>query len=138
LLDLRRGKDRLEEILGNEFFPVFTPPWNRCSDATLTALVRLNFRAVSRSCGARPSAPPNLPEFPVQVDLHTRKESVGADPWDAMLGELQEGVADGCCGIMLHHRRMDDGAFEFLERLLPILVKNPRIELVNFSHLLTV
>jgi len=40
---LQHGKWRLEEIMGKEFQPFFTPPWNRCSTATMEALVQLHF-----------------------------------------------------------------------------------------------
>jgi peptidoglycan/xylan/chitin deacetylase (PgdA/CDA1 family) len=33
--DIRRGRQRLESLLGQSFYPVFTPPWNRCDQKTL-------------------------------------------------------------------------------------------------------
>ena len=134
--EVRRGRDRLQTLMGRHFYPVFTPPWNRCSAETLAELVNLNFRAVSRSRNSQPPAPRCLPEFSVHVDLHTRKEPKEEDARNAALGELQQGMGDSLCGVMLHHRRMNDRAFAFLELLLEILVQNSRIELVNFRDLL--
>ena len=59
--DLKRGRDRLAEIIGDNFFPFFTPPWNRCGDKTLNCLRRLNFKGISRSSKASPSASPRGP-----------------------------------------------------------------------------
>jgi hypothetical protein len=75
--DISRGRARLESILGRHFYPVFTPPWNRCSGDALRILTELGFAAVSRSRGAQPPAPAGLPEVAVDVDLHTRRD---ADP----------------------------------------------------------
>ena len=134
--DLKRGRDRLADILQEAFIPVFTAPWNRCSAGALAALVKLNFAAVSRKKNAQPAAPRGLREFPVHVDLHTRTQTSASNAGKAVLKELRKGIAGGCCGVMIHHRQMNDQAFEILETLLQILVQNARIELVNFCHLL--
>jgi hypothetical protein len=72
--DLRKGSEHLGRLLGDLFLPVFTPPWNRCSRATLEILAELGFLAVSRFNNARPPAAGILPELAVNVDLHTRRE----------------------------------------------------------------
>lgn len=116
--NIARGRDILEQRLGHRFRPMFTPPWNRCDAETLEALASLGFRAVSRSQGARPSAPPGLAELPVSVDLHTRKEPTAEAALDALLAELEQGLTSGPCGIMIHHQRMNRAALEFLDHLL--------------------
>ena len=45
--ELAKGFDRLKLIMGDHAFPVFTPPWNRCSMDSLTEAARLGFKAVS-------------------------------------------------------------------------------------------
>lgn len=119
--DLRKGRDRLRDLLGEDFYPAFTPPWNRCGPEALTGLVDLGFRALSRSDGAKPPSPPDLPEFPVNVDLHTRREADPETGWENFLSELQSAVSAGTAGIMLHHQRMNDAAVNFLDRLLPMI-----------------
>lgn len=134
--DIVNGRNRLEMILDKDFFPVFTPPWNRCNDNTLQILFALGYLAVSRHQGARPKVPRGLPEFPVAVDLHTRKERTAIDGWKALLEDIHRGIAGGCCGIMLHHQRMNDRAFRFMEYLLETLLKHRQINMVNFKELL--
>lgn len=119
--DLANGKKHLSALLGDLFHPVFTPPWNRCSSATLELLEELDFLAVSRSLHAKPPYSGRLPDFAVNVDLHTRKETDWRQGWDRLLLELTEAVHSGCMGIMVHHRCMNDTAFEFLSLLLPLL-----------------
>jgi hypothetical protein len=133
--DLVQGKRRLEDLMEAEFYPVFTPPWNRCSLDTLQLLGELGYVAVSRSRGSIPPAPRGLPDFYADVDLHTRKERDPALGWKLLLEELQSAISSKLCGIMIHHQRMNEAAFDFLEMLLGIIVKRKEIQLVNYRDL---
>ncbi len=130
--DLRKGKNRLEQILGNEFSHYFTPPWNRCSGDTLEGLQMLGFKAVSRSRNAKPPAPENFPDFQVNIDLHTRKETDPQKCMQHLLTEISEGIAGGTGGIMLHHQRMNQAAFDFLDLFLHIIASNPQLHATHF------
>jgi hypothetical protein len=134
--DLERGRCRLESILGAAFLPAFTPPWNRCSAETLKQLKALEFRAVSRSQGAKPIAPEALPDLFVNVDLHTRKAEQPQEDWTTLLGELETALVGGWCGIMLHHQRMNALAFDFLDILLQHMVKHKHFRIVHLGTLL--
>ena len=133
---LAAGRERLEKLLGDDFLPVFTPPWNRCSDIALQALVDQGFHAVSRDFGARPETPTKLPDFQVRVDLHTRKELSPQNSFDTMLNEIEEGLASGLCGIMIHHQRMNAQALELLDLLLEKMQKHGKILPVHFGDML--
>jgi len=134
--DIRRGRQRLENMLGNSFFPVFTPPWNRCDQKTLDLLKEMDYAAISRSSRSKPPPPEGLLNFDVNVDLHTRKEKRPAVGWDNLFNDLQQAIASGRCGIMIHHQRMNQAAFDFLEILLMILGKHKELEPVHFKDLI--
>jgi len=133
--DLERGRRRLEELMGEDFYPVFTPPWNRCSLETLKQLIRLDYRAVSRSRASLPPAPPGLFDFQVNVDLHTLRAPDPAEGWRRFLADLQQAVVDGGCGIMIHHGRMNRAAFGFLDVLLKTVAAQKMLRPVNFRGL---
>ncbi|HSL40437.1 MAG TPA: polysaccharide deacetylase family protein [Desulforhopalus sp.] len=133
---LQLGRDRLQRLQGELFHPVFTPPWNRCSAETLTALADLGYQAVSRSRGALPQAPAGLFDLAVNVDLHTRKEPSAPAGFAALLSELEEALASGTAGIMLHHQRMNRAAFALLDLLLDRVNRNGRPLAVHFGDLL--
>ena len=133
--DLVLGKRRLENLMAAEFYPVFTPPWNRCSLSTLQLLGELGYVAVSRSRGSEPKAPRELSDYWVNVDLHTRKERDPAVGWKNLLAEFQQAISSKFCGIMIHHQRVNEAAFEFLEMLIRILVKCRDLQLVNYKEL---
>ena len=130
-----RGRRRLESIMGEKFFPVFTPPWNRCDKRTLQLLKKHGFVAVSRSRNSKNSILKGLPDFCVDIDLHTRKDRNAASGWVKILAELQEGIAAGLCGIMLHHNCMNAAAFEYLEILLKMITVRKELHVVHFRDL---
>lgn len=130
--DLEKGKRRLERILGPAFTPVFTPPWNRCTAASLDVLARTGFAGVSRFAGAAPLVPSGLAALDLHVDLHTRKNGEG---WPAIIAELGCFLAQGRCGIMIHHRRMGESDFVFLDLLLGVLAQRRQIVRSSFPEL---
>lgn len=135
LSDLKQGRARLEAILGDSYFPLFTPPWNRCDRRALNILKELGFLAVSRSAGSLPISPQGLPDLHVHIDLHTRKGMEPTADRRLLLNEIEHALAAGSCGFMLHHQRMNDEAFAFLEVLLQALSDCRLVKPVGFKNL---
>ncbi len=135
LSDIKRGRERLGQILGDRFCPVFTPPWNRCDRRTLAIIHDLGFQAVSRSAGDSTAPPHGLPDLCVHIDLHTRKGRDPAADRAQLLREIEQALAGGCCGFMLHHQRMNGPAFRFLEVLLTVLREQPQVEGIGFQKM---
>lgn len=133
--DLLQGRQRLEQILGKNFCPVFTPPWNRCSAAAMRLLQKHDYIGVSRSVNASPLPPKGLRDFFVNMDLHTRKERAPVSDWKFLLSELGNGIAAGHLGIMIHHQRMNAAAFDFLEILFQAVKMKNELQLVSFREL---
>ena len=135
-LAISRGREKLAGILGTNFRPFFTPPWNRVDAETMEILEVQGFHAISRYRGDKLAAPPTLPDLPANVDLHTRKEPSPDEGWQALLTELAQALTTGCAGIMIHHQRMNDAAFSFLALLLTEIRKRSHFRLVHFQDLL--
>lgn len=133
--DLERGVRKLERLMGDHFFRAFTPPWNRCGSTTLDHLKSLGFKAVSRDAGASPKS--ELPEFPVHVDLHTRKDAGGRQGRQQLSRELEQALDTGVCGIMIHHRHMNPAAFECLARILDRFRRHRHLTPVTFRELVS-
>ncbi len=133
--DIRNGKERLISIIKNEFYPVFTPPWNRLSENAIKILADLGFKAISRNKNASPLSDGILPDIQVNVDLHTRKEIDWEKGWNNLLNEIETGLSDGTCGIMIHHQMMNKAAFSFLDIFIEKLKKSKKINFVNFRDL---
>lgn len=134
--DLVEGRLALVKTMGDLFYPVFTPPWNRCGSKTLKLLRDMQFRAISRSEGARPAAGDILPDLSVNVDLHTRRENDMNEGWQNLVGEFSDAAASGRMGIMLHHQMMNNNAFSFLDMLLFEIRSSKNISSCTFRDLL--
>ena len=133
--DLLRGRERLALLFGDLFVPVFTPPWNRCGRTTLETLAKLGFQAVSRFANGDPPAASILPDLAVNIDLHTRRERDFRQGWNNFFEEMDAAARSGCMGFMLHHQRMNNAAFAFLDILLSEL-ESARVDCCTFRELL--
>jgi hypothetical protein len=134
--DIVRGREKLEHLMKDRFTPVFTPPWNRCDGRTLTVLKNNGFKAVSRHHRSMPKTPKGLPDLSVNVDLHTRRETTPEAGWQSLWKELSAAISSGTCGIMIHHQRMNETAFEFLKVLLDVMTQNSYILPIHFKDML--
>jgi peptidoglycan/xylan/chitin deacetylase (PgdA/CDA1 family) len=104
LHDIAEGRRLLDERLDGRVAPIFTPPWNRCTEATAACLVELGFEVLSRESRAEPLGVDGLRELPVHLD-YVRL------PADALAARLADAVAGGGpVGLMLHHEEMDAAA----------------------------
>jgi len=136
LNDITRGHKRLQAIVGKKLTPVFTPPWNRCSMETMQVLKKARFKGISRSHGSLPPPPAGFEDFPVHVDLHTRKDESFEQGWQKLFKEMTKGMQRPVCGIMVHHMRMNEQAFVFLEYLLECLAVHKQIQIITFNDLI--
>lgn len=133
--DIAQGRQRLREMLGDLPQPIFTPPWNRCTEETGRALRALGFRALSRDSTAPTLNIPGLCELPVQVDWLARRK--GQRLSRVEVGELlaaNRGAEP--TGVMFHHAVMDATEREPAEELLALLASHDRARCVPMMQLL--
>ena len=107
--DLEQGHARLQAALGPNLDPIFTPPWNRCTQTTLDLLGKGPWRVLSRDAGAAPLEARGLIELPVAVD------------WQKRRAKEVYAVQEVPVGVMLHHAVMTDDDFAALAALLDLL-----------------
>lgn len=137
--DIHQGQAKMQEIFGKRFTPVFTPPWNRLSNATLKILQDLEFAGVS---GVKPfprglKPPVVLKNLRINVDLHTRSAKDGATDFETLLEDLGSLlVKKETIGIMLHHHRMNRFSFDFLDELLGLFKHRVGARFHSFDDIL--
>jgi len=119
--DIEAGRTRLDQLLGRAVEPIFTPPWNRCSETTGACLVELGFDVLSREARAAPLGIPQLRELSVHVDWSGRRDGVRL-PLEP-IAELAAAAVErgGPVGIMLHHAVMDENELQAVGELLTLL-----------------
>jgi hypothetical protein len=137
--DILQGRRKMEAIFGPHFIPIFTPPWNNFSAATLKVLRSLGFKGIS-AAAPHPSGikiPWGFYNFPVTLDLHTRNSKDPASDLTRLLAQLGDlpGAGD-CAGIMIHHQRMTPFAFQFLDHLLYNLKHALNARFFSFKEIL--
>jgi len=122
--DLASGAEILRERFGRRVDPIFTPPWNRCTAATVECLAELGFRTLSRNRGAAPLELRGLSELPVDIDWC--KVIQGEQPLERLGSALATAAASGRpAGVMLHHAVMTDADLAPLAELLRLLSTLP-------------
>ena len=119
--DVQLGKLKLETMFGSALDPIFTPPWNRCTEITAQCLSELGFRVLSRDATAPSLAGSQLKELPVSIDWFAKKN--GARLSLDSLGMLIAGAVKQRrpVGIMLHHELMNSDERDVLEDLCFLL-----------------
>lgn len=121
--DLRAGKRHLEDAMGPVFDPIFTPPWNRCTQATANALASCGYRVLSRDITAPPLQLNDLSELPVCVDWCGAEKRGEGLPWIGR--QITEHVTRGIpVGIMLHHAVMSQENRIAVAELLDLLASD--------------
>jgi len=119
--DIETGKARLQELLGDSWQPIFTPPWNRCTRDTAEAAAALGFRVLSREASYEPFGVDGLGEVPVHVDWFAKRK--GESLTREQIGEKLASFArlGGPIGVMFHHAVMDAGEMAAADDLLALL-----------------
>jgi hypothetical protein len=126
LQDILSGRRLLSEVHGLHAGDIFTPPWNRCTEATGEALRAAGFRLLSRDATARPLGVAGLYELPVRIDWFARRKGVRLSP-EQLGASLAEAVNDVASpvGVMFHHGPMDSGELSRAGELLALLSAHP-------------
>ena len=116
--DIQLGKTKLEAMLGSALDPIFTPPWNRCTDITAACLTELGFRVLSRDSTATPLTLSELKELPISIDWWAKKKGERLS-FQALGTLMAKAVKEQQrVGIMLHHERMSADERDRLTELL--------------------
>lgn len=126
LAEIAAGRQRLQQLFGRSFLPVFVPPWNRVDPAVAAELPALGFVGLScfRNFALGPAGGPSL----VNTDLDLidwNNGRVGRQP-DDLLTEMARLLAARRTdpaptrrfGLLLHHHDHETITWSFLTNLL--------------------
>ena len=131
--DIEAGARRLRELLG-ETAPIFTPPWNRCTEATGRCLLDAGFRVLVRDATAPALGLDSLGELHVHIDWSRRRKGRPLDR--AEIGLL---LAAACrqrtTGVMLHHALLGREELADVTRLLNLLAGHENARCVPLASL---
>ena len=135
LEDIGNGKKILEEALPQHFAPIFTPPWNRCTQDTFKALDQLGFALLSKD-NSSPATGFNFQEVSITLDFYTWKHGAQMKTPEEIIKQLVKQLSTSKpIGLLLHHKVMDAEAFIFLDALLGELKRYSVIQFYNLQNL---
>lgn len=124
--DIMIGRDRMAGMLG-ETDSIFTPPWNRCSHATVARLGDMGFAVFSSDQRVDATT---VAMLPVTLDWDRARRE---DRLEAALADQISGAIDPI-GIMLHHATLDEEARATLDGVLNLLKQHENIRMRSMRH----
>lgn len=141
--DLRQGKERMEALFGELFYPVLVPPWNRISDLAVNELKGLGFVGLSRY-KARVTAQPiaGLAEVNTHIDpvsWRGGRSSLGDEKILRMcinhLKARRTGFVDRLepTGFLSHHLIHDEALWEVTFKLLKFLKSHQAVRWLTYA-----
>ena len=137
LEDIANGQMLMNDAFDEAWSPVFTPPWNRCTEATFRALDQLGFAALSKDRGKQAIAEYKFREISITLDLYRWKGEPAMKSPEQIVSELISQMNElDTIGIMLHHKVMDAAAFSLLEQVIEALRHSPSVRFHTFQSLL--
>ena len=127
LNDLQVGREILQALLGEYLDPIFTPPWNRCTEITAACLTELGYSLLSRDRSAKPLRFSPINELPIHIDWQKSHKDHRFD-----LRRLSQSLVDAIkaqsiTGIMLHHAVMVNVDFSAIDELLSLLSEHNQV-----------
>lgn len=133
--DIASGWRLLVSRLGESIEPIFTPPWNRCSQATVDALEALDFRCLSRITGSQSLLTEHLVELPVAIDWLKKRDGKRL-AWKGFCDHAAPMLEkEPVVGVMLHHENMPDDDLADLDQLLDLLQRIPGARFTTMAAL---
>ncbi len=127
--DIETGQHLLKDYFLDYLQPIFTPPWNRCTQATVDALESCGFQSLSRDSSASPLQINKLQEIPVHIDWFGKRKGVRYD-FQVLGKQMSEHIKQhNSIGIMLHHQITNADERVVLAELLDLLSTHQSIQL---------
>lgn len=127
-VDIARGQEHLLAMLGNAVDPIFTPPWNRCTQDTVACLEELGFRLLSRDVTAASLHSSVLQQIPVHIDW-SQMMRISSNPLPALGQAIADALEkNAVTGIMLHHAELDGGHLKTLAELLAVFEDHENVQ----------
>ena len=136
--EIAAGWAKLETLFGQQFRPVFVPPWNRIGPVARALLPGLGLEALSVYGSPKLAAHGGSAEINTHLDVMDWRAMQGltCEVADARLAELLASRADSArrdaaaggeepIGLLTHHLQHDEAAWSLTDRLLAVLANHP-------------
>jgi predicted deacetylase len=129
--DIGEGQHHLQALFGEHLDPIFTPPWNRCTEITGQVLREHGIAMLSRNLTAGLLNIHQLAECPIHIDWLAKAKGRRI-PCSDVSSVIARRVADASTpiGIMFHHAEMGDDDFAACAALVRTVTSHPKARVV--------
>ena len=137
-MDIAQGKALLSRYFGDHDDPIFTPPWNRCTQHTVEVLNELSFLALSRDASAQAlSFKGTVSALPIHIDWLKQTKGQRWSHQHIVQHLADTLLSETVIGIMLHHQPMDTHEHTIFKHCALLLKQHPLINHNNMRELLS-
>ena len=147
LKEIRIGFEKLITAFGNQFIPVFVPPWGHIADSVIEQISTIGIKGISM-IGDRDKIYPNLINNNVNIDIHSWKTEsdisyeVKIRPYNKIIDDVNNQIKkeksnDDCLiiGILTHSQIMDNNDWYIFGKLVKA-IKKMGIEFIGIEKIL--
>ena len=131
---IKIGREKLQKLFGKMYLDIFIPPWFEIDKNTLKTISELNYKAISNYWDNQVNKY-NIIEANSQVDFVNWDKAYtfgGADyVLDQIINELNKDKDEYYIGLLLHHERVGNQTYIFLEELIDVISKYAKFTTVN-------
>lgn len=131
--DLKKAYAITKSLFPEQFYPAFTPPWNRIEGQFIKLLSGAGFKVLSRDPGKLANVD-SIIDLNIDIDIHTSKKGKITDPLKIISAIEQTWSEKDICGVMLHHKHMEDNDFLVLDLLLAEINKR-QFKVVKYNDI---
>lgn len=133
--DIVAGRELLCRSFSDYLDPIFTPPWNRCSQATLDALDNSGIQVLSRIVDSDTLQYGDVLELPVTIDWQKQRKGQRLRWPEFCHYAADQFTRYNVVGIMLHHAVMDSTEVDRFSRFIQSLIHSNKVEFSSMMHL---
>ncbi len=130
--ELAAGRTRLKKLFGDQFRPIFVPPWNRFAEGLPAELHAMQFSGLSAfGTRDRDTALPRMNCHVDIIDWRGGRRFLGTETvlrgFVDHLKARRQGAVDSKepTGLLTHHRDHDAACWQFINDLLDMIKKHP-------------
>ena len=147
LKEIRIGFDKLKTSFGNQFVPVFVPPWGHIADSVIEQISTIGIKGISM-IGHHDKIYPNLINNNVHVDIHSWKTEsdssyeVNIRSYNQIIDDIFNKIKieksdDECLtiGILTHSQIMGNNDWHIFGKLVKA-IKKMGIEFIDAEKIL--
>lgn len=131
---IKNGREKLKKLFEEKYIDIFIPPWFEIDENTLKTVQELDYKAISNYWDNQINKN-NTIEANTQVDFVNwdKAKTFGGTDYvlDQIINELNKEKNEYYIGLLLHHERVGNQTYNFLDELIDVISKYAKFTNIN-------